>query len=311
MTYNGYYRHSLKLKRGVWMNILVAGGSGFVGTGLGKYLAIKYKLTLLSRTKRLDKGSYTNVITWDELSATNISDYDIVINLCGYSIGQRRWSKFIKKKIISSRIEPTQRLVDLIGNKDIWLINASAIGFYNFSKEAQDEDNYLSDISNQGFSQNIVSQWEKVLTISALQRYTILRFGVVIGDGGILEKMTMTVKLGILIKFASGKQLMSWISEHDLVRAFEYVIENNYSQKEIFNLTAPNVTSNEAMIASIKQVTNAKLVLGMPRIMIKLMFGQMGNELLLSNQDIKPKNLVEKGFKFNDESIESALEKYL
>ena len=293
------------------MNILIAGGSGFVGTALGKHLSTKHELTLLSRTKKADKTGYSHTITWDELNASNIGKYEIIINLCGYNIGQSRWSKSIKEKIISSRIKPTQMLVYLIGDKNVWLINASAIGFYNFSKEAQDESCYIANIAKQGFSQEVVDKWENVLTKSELQRHTILRFGVIIGAGGVLEKMTMTAKLGLLTKFASGEQLMSWVSMLDLARAFEFVIENNYSRREVFNLTAPNVTSNANMIKSIKQITKAKLVMSMPKIVIKLMFGQMGEELLLSNQNIKPKRLVEKGFEFHDVNIDSALKRYL
>lgn len=293
------------------MNILIAGGSGFVGISLAKTLSKKHKLTLLTRTKKNVEAGYQAIITWQDLDETNISGYDIVINLCGYNIGQRRWSKSVKEKILSSRIEPTQKLVELIGDKDIWLINASAIGFYNFSKESQDEDSYIADNENKGFSQQIVSQWESILTQSKLPRYTILRFGVVIGAGGVLQKMTMTTKFGLLTKFASGKQLMSWVSMHDLVRAFEFVIENNYSHKQTFNLTAVNATSNIDMVNGIKKLTKAKIVTTMPEIAIKLTFGQMGEELLLSNQNIKPKRLLKKGFEFDDENIESALQRYL
>lgn len=292
------------------MKILIAGGSGFVGTNLAKHLSKKHSITLLSRTKK-HLADFEETITWDELNETTISNFDIVINLCGYNIGQKRWSKSVKEKIVSSRIEPTTKLVELIGGKDIWLMNASAIGFYNFSTDEQDEGRYIAESKTQGFSQEIVSQWEGVVRSSKLERYTILRFGVVVGDGGVLQKMTMTAKLGVLTKFASGKQLMSWVSMHDLVRAFEFVIDNNCSQQQTFNLTAPNATSNTAMIASIKQITKAKIVMSMPEVVIKLMFGQMGEELLLSNQNIKPKRLLEKGFKFDDECVDSALRRYL
>ncbi|QLE78973.1 TIGR01777 family protein [Francisella sp. Scap27] len=292
------------------MKILIAGGSGFVGANLAKALSEKYSLTLLSRTKQNIKG-YQNTIVWQDLNEYNISNFDIVINLCGYNIGEKRWSDKVKDKIISSRIEPTQKLIELIGDKDIWLINASAIGFYSFSTKPQNEDEYFDNTTEQGFSQSIVNQWEATVKSSKLQKYSILRFGVVIGDGGVLDKMTMTAKLGVLSKFGNGEQLMSWISIHDLVKAFEFVIENNHSKYQTFNLTAPNATSNSDMVKVIKQLTKAKLVMSMPEIMIKLMFGQMGEELLLSSQNIKPKRLLGNGFRFDDDNIEKALERYL
>lgn len=291
------------------MKILIAGGSGFVGTNLAKHLSKKHDLTLLSRSKKLVDG-FEQVITWDMLDESSIEQFEVVINLCGYNIGQKRWSDAVKHKIISSRIEPTTKLTELIGDKNIWLINASAIGFYSFSKTRQDEDEYIKSDSL-SFSQQIVDKWESAVRDSKLNKYTLLRFGVVIGGGGVLDKMTMTAKLGVLTKFASGKQLMTWVSIHDLCRAFDFVIDQQFCAKETFNLTAPNATSNAQMIQGIKNFTKVKLVMTMPEFAIKVLFGQMGEELLLSNQNIYPKRLVGRGFVFDDQEIEKALVRYL
>ncbi len=86
------------------MKILVAGGSGFVGRELSKYISPKYRLTLLTRSQKSKIGYYDDLLTWSELDEVKISDFDIVINLCGYNIGQKRWSNSVKNKIISSRI---------------------------------------------------------------------------------------------------------------------------------------------------------------------------------------------------------------
>ena len=111
------------------MRILVAGGSGFVGRELSKYISSRHELTLLSRTAKQSLGAYKDLITWQQLTQENIANYDIAINLCGYNIGQKCWSRAVKNKILSSCIEPTNKLIQLMGNKDIWLVNASAIGY--------------------------------------------------------------------------------------------------------------------------------------------------------------------------------------
>ncbi|QEO57693.1 TIGR01777 family oxidoreductase [Francisella marina] len=293
------------------MKILVAGGSGFVGRELSKYLSPKYRLTLLTRSQKSKIGYYDDLLTWSELDEVKISDFDIVINLCGYNIGQKRWSNSVKNKIISSRIEPTTRLVELIGNKNIWLINASAIGYYNFSDIPQDEEKHDRQFDNLTFGQQVVDSWEKCLVDSPLARYTIMRFGVVIGNGGVLEKMIMPAKFGFLTMFGNGHNYMTWISVFDLSRAVEFIIDNKLDKKEVYNLTSPEASQHRHLIELLSKYLAKKRIIKIPSAMIKLMFGQMGEELLLSSQNIKPTKLQREGFEFEDPEISKALERYI
>lgn len=292
------------------MKILIAGGSGFVGRELSKYLSVKHNLTLLTRSEKKDLNSYHNMITWSNLTEKNIAEYGIVINLCGFNIGEKRWSKTVKEKILASRVEPTSKLVELIGDKNIWLINASAIGYYNFSKLIQDEDNHNREYDNLTFGQEVVDKWEKCVVSSKLQRYTIFRFGVVIGNGGALHKMTMSAKFGFMTMLGNGHNYMSWVSIHDLCRAFEFVIDNKFDNKEIFNFTSPNVCQHQVLIKLLRKYLAKKYIFKMPTFAVKLLFGQMGEELLLSSQNIKPTKLLSKGFVFEDLKMQKALERY-
>lgn len=293
------------------MKILIAGGSGFVGRELSKHLSSKYELTLLTRLEKNILENYHNLITWGQLTEQNITKYDIVINLCGYNIGQKSWSRTVKKRILSSRIEPTNKLVKLIGNKNIWLINANAIGYYNFSKLIQDEYNHSRDYDKLNFGQEVVDEWEKCLVDSQLQRYTIFRFGVVIGNGGALQKVSMSAKLGFIAMLGDGLNYMSWVSVHDLCRVFDFVINNKFDNKEIFNLTSPNVCQHQVLMKLLKKYLVKKYIIKMPAFVVKLLFGQMGEELLLSSQNIKPTRLLSKGFVFEDLKMQKALERYM
>ncbi|MXB82941.1 DUF1731 domain-containing protein [Francisella tularensis] len=293
------------------MRILVARGLGFVGRELSKYLSTRHHLTLLTRVANQNLGDYKELITWQQLTEDNIVNYDIIINLCGYNIGQKRWTKAVKDRILSSRIEPTNKLIRLISNKNIWLINASAIGYYNFSKLAQDEDNHDRSYDKLTFGQKVVDQWEKCLVDSHLQRYIILRFGVVIGNGGVLEKMALPAKFGFLTMFGYGHNYMSWVSAYDLSRDIEFIIDKKLDSKEIFNLTAPDACQHKLLFELLRKYLAKKRIIKIPTFMIKLMFGQMGEELLLSSQNIKPAKLQRLGFVFEDSNIQQALERYI
>ena len=293
------------------MRILVAGGSGFVGRELSKYLSTSHHLTLLTRVAKQSLGNYKDFITWEQLTEDNIVKYDIVINLCGYNIGQKRWTKTVKNKILSSRIEPTNKLIKLIGNRNIWLINASAIGYYNFSNLPQDEDNHDRSYDKLNFGQKVVDQWEKCIVDSQLQRYTILRFGVVIGKGGVLEKMAITAKFGFLTMFGDGHNYMSWISAHDLSRAIEFIIDKKLDSKEIFNLTVPTACQHKILVELLRKYLAKKRIIKIPAFAVRLMFGQMGEELFLSSQNIKPTKLQSLGFIFEDPQMQQALERYV
>ncbi|MCF6766549.1 TIGR01777 family oxidoreductase [Thiotrichales bacterium 19S3-7] len=290
------------------MKILIAGGSGFIGRRLANCLSENHELTLLSREKQKNIEGYNAVLTWDELDEALISQFDIVINLCGYGIAEKKWSSDIKSKIINSRIKPTQKLVELIGDKSIWLINASAIGYYAFSDKVQSENDYIQlDEDDYSFSQIITHQWEKIITKSDLKQYTIVRFGVVLGKGGgMISKIKTPAKFGLGMKIGSGKQLISWVHIDDLASAILFII-NHQLNKDIINITAPNACTQKHLIQTLCNFLYRPQLVSMPEIIVKKIFGQMGVELLLSSQNIQPEKLTKNGFKFNYPIIESAI----
>ncbi len=288
--------------------ILIAGGSGFIGRNLVHHLKKEgYSVILLSRTPRLING-YDQVITWDEIIPEQIATFDVVINLCGYGISEKRWSPQIKNKIVNSRVETTEYLIKLIGDNDIWLINASAIGFYPFSFKLQNEDNIeVLSKHNTGFCQYIAKQWEAVVIGSRLRRKTILRFGIVLGKGGMLNQLLSSVKMGMGARIGDGQQLMSWVHINDLCRALLFLLTID-AVNTTFNIVAPNACTQAKFMRILCQKMNKRQWFVIPKFMVKLMFGQMGNELLLASHCIEPKRLQNLEFKFIYPTIELALE---
>jgi uncharacterized protein len=242
------------------------------------------------------------------LGQKHSKDYDVIINLCGYAIAKKRWSPKVKNKIISSRVESTQKLVKFIGKQKTVLMNASAIGVYPFSDDVQDEQIYLSkSTTNSGFCQEITAEWEKQVNDALVLNKIIMRFGVVLGDKGMLTKVLPTSKIGLGAQIGTGQQYLSWVHIDDLCRAIEYLIKRNDFNGEAINLTSPFACTQKNFINSLCRILKKPCWMQMPEWVVKKLFGQMGEELLLSSHNIKPKKLCEADFKFKYPKIESAL----
>ncbi|WP_119328612.1 TIGR01777 family oxidoreductase [Cysteiniphilum halobium] len=289
------------------VKVLIAGGSGFIGRHLVQHLKKQgYSVSLLSRTMQIIDG-FDECIIWQEVTTAKIIQFDVVINLCGFGIGEKRWCKSIKEKILSSRIEPTERLIKHIADHDVWLINASAIGYYPFSLKEQNETEIIQRTkANSGFCQYIVNQWEAVVNRSRLRRKTIVRFGVVLGKGGMLSKLLPTAKVGLAATIGNGQQIMSWVHIDDLCRAMVFILEQQCINIEI-NMTSDNACSQKVFIKTMAKVLNKPCFLVLPQWLVRLIFGQMGKELLLSSHNIKPMRLQDAGFIFDYPHIETAL----
>ncbi|MDC0534487.1 TIGR01777 family oxidoreductase [Francisellaceae bacterium] len=290
------------------MKVLIAGGTGFVGRNLVRYLKDKgYHLTLLTRQHKQHFDNYDSVVTWDNLEVID-NDFDVIVNLCGYGISEKKWSENIKRKLIESRTIPTNKLIKFIGTSKTKLIHASAIGFYAFSDEQQTETNYIKNQDT--FSHEIVKELEAVVTKSPIEDYQIIRFGVVLGDGGMVAKLLPSTKFGLGAVIGNGEQLISWVHIEDLCRIIESCINNQIS-KRLINATSPIAMSQKFFITSMSKILKRPRLLWLPKIVVKLMFGQMGEELLLSSQNIYPENLIQNDFKFKYPNIDIALQEII
>ena len=176
------------------MDILIAGGSGFIGKHLTAFLIQEgHKVTVLTRSIQ-KVSSEAKRFEWDgKTLETNLS-FDIIINLCGQNIASKRWSQKRKCQLLASRIDPTKAIVSYIKNIQSTvkprLLNASAIGYYPSSNEIQTEENPASS-KQSAFSRELVSKWESCAKKANEygSQVSCLRFSVALGrDGGMLKK---------------------------------------------------------------------------------------------------------------------------
>lgn len=294
------------------MHILITGGTGFVGSKLSDFLFNKgYKISILTRDKNKVNSKYTAIENIDEISPDAKIDY--IVNLAGASI-DKKWTDSYKQELIDSRVNVTAQIIKLIEKLDTKpkrLISGSAIGFYGTSADDVFDENSPAPNDDQ-FTAKLCKSWEQeALNAKTLGLDTkIIRLGVVLGQKGALKKMLPPFKLGLGGKIGTGKQFFSWIHIDDVVSAIDFLIKNETTEY-IFNLTSPNIVTNSEFTSALGKILKRPTFFSVPAITIKLLFGEMGKELLLKGQKVLPNNLQKAEFKFQYANIDEALSNIL
>lgn len=288
------------------MNILITGGSGFIGKNLSKDLFLRgHKIIVLSRKPSNIDANYRAVKSLDEFSDDDV--IDVVVNLAGAPI-DRRWTKSYKEEIISSRIGITQDIYHLIKRlktKPQKVLNASAIGYYGYHEDNIELVEESAPIDS--FSHQVCKLWEQeAYKIEEFVPVCILRFGVVLGaSGGLIKKMLPIFKLGLGGRIGDGSQYMSWVHIEDLVSVCRFLLVSE--KRGVFNVTAPESVSNADFVRIFGETLNRFSFVHLPSIFIKIVYGEMGEELLLNSQRVLPKRLQKNGFSFQYPTLSSAL----
>lgn len=299
------------------MNILIVSGSGFLGNALSDELLKNPKNTLfwVSRQSFIPNKN-VQVLTYDELTPER--HFDIVINLAGAGIADKRWSENRKIKLIESRMKPTEKIIEFINQahyKPKLFISGSAIGFYGAygGNEKNPILNEQSEARND-FSHKLCLLWEKLAMFASYYGTptAIIRTGVVIdkNGGGMLKRLLPQFTLGLGGRLGNGQQIMSWISIDDWVRAALFIIDKNLSNtlphRQIYNLTAPNSVNNREFTQALGKFLNRPTVFVAPSFVLKILLGEMAT-LLLDGQRVYPKALLDMGFEFTYPTLISYL----
>ena len=194
-----------------------------------------------------------------------------------------------------------------------YFINASAIGFYGNSTADESNGALVVDESSPAgndFLAEVVTTWEAAADplLKTQIRTVFIRSGVIISkDGGALAKMLLPFKLGLGGRVGSGKQYMSWIALEDELRAIEFILNNPQIHGAI-NLTSPNAVTNKEFTSTLAWCLNRPAMLPMPEFMVKLLFGEMGELLLLGGANVKPTVLLDNGFQFKYPELDKAFQ---
>ncbi|MCU4675699.1 TIGR01777 family oxidoreductase [Catenovulum sp. 2E275] len=293
------------------MKILLTGGTGLIGRNLIRHLKPNHQISVLTRApSKAFQILGHDIDAYTSLDLINHFHFDVIINLAGEPIANKRWSNKQKQRICNSRWEITQELVDRVSQssyKPKVFISGSAIGFYGSHKPEVVIDEHLHEI-NPEFTHQVCLNWEKIARqIESQTRVCIIRTGLVLARrGGAITKMRPAYELGLGGPIGSGDQMMSWIHIDDVVSAIDFLIFND-TCRDIYNLTAPAPVTNKEFSQTLAQKLQRPCLFSMPSFMAKLLFGEM-SVLLLKGQAVHPSRLIEAGYHFRFTDIESAMQ---
>jgi uncharacterized protein (TIGR01777 family) len=291
------------------MTIVVAGGTGFLGSALAaSYRADGHDVALLTRHPR-----QLGDVAWDPLSgagdwASAVDGADAMINLAGERLDGGRWTAARKASILESRIAATRAIVAAltrVRRPPAVFVNASAVGVYGpHGAEA------LTENSPPGsdFLASVCVAWEaQALDASRMTRVVLLRTGLVLDrDGGALPRLALPFRLFAGGRAGSGEQYWSWIHRDDWARMVRWAIDTPDVTGRL-NLTAPSPVTNADFAQTLARVLRRPALAPAPAFALRLMLGEMADALILSGQRVLPAKAALHGFEFRYPDLESAL----
>lgn len=295
------------------MNFLITGGTGFIGNYLTEFLLNGgHTCHILTRNPDKYRNRQTQVLLYhaaddEENLATTMEEVDVVINLAGENLFDSRWTDAVKKRIMDSRVRITSQLVNAINNaesKPEVFISASAVGIYgDRDDEILTEESLLAD----DFLARVCRKWEEAaMDVDDSVRLIQPRIGIALEkDGGALKKMLTPFKLFAGGPLGDGKQYFPWVHNQDIVEAFMFTILKK-DFKGVFNMTAPNPVTMSAFAKSLGKALNRPSFFSVPEFALKIALGEAA-EALTASARVHPKKLLDAGYKFRFEDVDSAL----
>jgi uncharacterized protein (TIGR01777 family) len=297
------------------MNIVVAGGTGLLGSALNEALIRdRHDVTVLTR-KAPAPAARPNLrfVTWDPNGRTGswvhaVAAADVLINLAGESIAARRWSDAQKRKLRESRLLATQSLTRAIreaGTPPAVFVSGSAVGYYG---DRGDETLTESSPPGHDFLAVLARDWEAAAGDAAtVTRVALVRTGIVLDrQGGALPRMLPPFQLFVGGPLGTGRQYMPWIHKEDWVRLVTWAMTHDEARGPL-NATAPNPVTNADFSKALGHALRRPSFFPAPAFALRLVLGEMAGPLLLNGQRALPVRATDLGFSFRYSNIDEAL----
>ncbi|MCP5521254.1 MAG: TIGR01777 family protein [Verrucomicrobiales bacterium] len=301
--------------------IILAGGSGFLGSVLSEYLATKdLEVVILTRRPKT-RGGPVREVHWD---GANLEDWRAelegaraLINLAGVSVNCRYHARN-RRRMLDSRLSSTRVLGEALGQcrnpPPVWLNSSTATIYRHTFGPAWDEEGVIGGCAEakDAFSVHIATEWERVFNEAPtpLTRKVALRSAMVLGHAGnsVLPNLLRLSRLGLGGTLAGGRQFVSWIHQEDFVRAVAWILDHEELAGPV-NLAAPNPVTNTEFMSVIRRVCRAPFGLPSPRWLLEIgaFLLRTETELVIKSRRVVPGKLLAGDFVFRYPRLPAAI----
>ncbi|VFA95024.1 Epimerase family protein SA0724 [Nocardia farcinica] len=291
------------------MKVVIAGSSGLIGTALVAALRRDgHEVTRLVRRPVAARDEFR----WDparaELDPRALRGADAVVNLCGASLGRRRWTGSFKQELRDSRITPTDVLSAEVAAAGVpVLVNASGVHYYGGATGDRVVDE--NSPAGTGFLATLCRDWEAATerARAAGARTVLLRSAVVLSrHGGMLGMLTPLYNLGLGGRLGSGRQYLPWISLDDEIGAIVFTLTHDALRGPV-NLAGPAPVTNAEFSRALARALHRPSALMVPAFALRAVVGEFADEAILRGPRAIPAALEEAGYSFRHPTIGTAL----
>jgi uncharacterized protein (TIGR01777 family) len=299
------------------MKIAISGVTGLIGSTLKDYfLKTGHQVSEISRHRMgFNKSSkiYFNPKK-NYIDVDALEGHDVIIHLAGANISGKRWSVAYKREILESRVIGAKLIADAVlkmNKRPKIFFCASAVGYYGNHEPEVPLNEHSS--CGKGFLAQVCERWENASAEVMLHgvRLVHMRFGVVLNKkGGALAKMLPLFYFGLGGCLGSGRQKMSWITLDEIPNIIEFIMAHNDVNGPV-NFVSPNPVTNKEFTKILGHLIHRPTIFPVPGFMIKLIFGQMGKELLLDGAHVNPQVLLQTGYQYKYPQLKEALQSAL
>lgn len=296
------------------LKIAVSGSTGLVGTAVSGYFKAQGAdiipiVRFVSQTQGTGRTIMMD-IQRQTIDTKGLEGLDVVVHLAGANIAGKRWDDQYKSEILLSRVESTKLISNALARVEEppkVFICASAIGWYGTA--GADRTFVESDLPAMDFLGDVCHQWETATQTARERgiRVVNLRIGAVLSKkGGAIAKMWAPFISGLGGRLGDGKQMFSWVALDEIPAIIDFIIKNELILGPV-NVTAPNPVTNAEFTKVFGRVIKRPVIFPVPAFGARLLFGEMADSLLLNGSRVVPKKLLDAGYKFKYDQLETAL----